>query len=131
MAHDAVLREKAKDMFVVNGFSMDTIQTMLPEISRKTLYNWRETEKWEEQRRSRVKSTTDIRHEIEAGLKEAVIEWRLTKNPSMMFSIGKAIEALRKMSTFNLPEEKQKEQDKISDTISDDTWAIIEERFGL
>ncbi len=57
MAHDPALKEKAEEMFIINGFSMDTICTMLPEVSRKTLYNWRNVENWESKRRERVEKT--------------------------------------------------------------------------
>jgi len=131
MAHDAALREKAKEMFVTNGFSMDTIQTMLPEISRKTLYNWRETEKWEDQRRSRVERTKSRRERIEALIDRLLDEAGVKVDPKLIFSIGKLVTALKSTNTFEFTEEKKVESDKKEQGISDDTWNKIEERLGL
>ena len=129
MAHDPVLKEKAKELFVVNGFSMDTIQTMLPEVSRKTLYNWRDKENWVAERKAQVKTTTDIRREIEAGLMETIAEWRITKNPSLMFAIGKGIAALKSLSTFVLPDEKKEKDDEIKKGLSPENLKKIEEEI--
>jgi len=131
MAHDAALREKAKEMFVTNGFSMDTIQTMLPEISRKTLYNWRETEKWEEQRRSRVERTKTRRERMESLVDRYLDEAEIKPDAKLIFAIGKLVAALKSSSTFEFTEEKKTGEDRKEQEISDDTWNKIEERLGL
>ena len=131
MAHDAALREKAKEMFVTNGFSMDTIQTMMPEVSRKTIYNWRKEDNWEELRRSRVDRTKTRRERIEALIDRLLDEADVKVDPKLIFSIGKLVTALKSTTTFEFTEEKKADENKKEQEISDNTWAKIEERLGL
>lgn len=131
MAHDAALREKAKEMFVTNGFSMDTIQTMMPEVSRKTIYNWRKEDNWEEERRSRVDKSKTRRERIEALIDRLLDEADVKVDPKLIFSIGKLVTALKSTTTFEFTEEKKTVDDRKEQEISDDTWSKIEERLGL
>lgn len=129
MAHDSALREKAKEMFVVNGFSMDTIQTMLPEVARKTLYNWRKEDNWEELRRSQVKSSANRRQRIEALIDRALDELEVVLDPKLIFALGKLGAELKRMNTYQFTEEREAKQD--TKEISDDTWDKIEQKLGL
>jgi hypothetical protein len=131
MAHDAALREKAKEMFVVNGFSMDTIQTMLPEVSRKTLFNWRKQDNWEELRRARVVKSSTRRERLEASLDRALDELEVVFDPKLVFAVGKIIAALKSSSTFEFTEERKAKDNRKEREMSEDTWKEIEERFGL
>jgi len=131
MAHDAALREKAKEMFVTNGFSMDTIQTMMPEVSRKTIYNWRKEDNWEELRRGRVDRTKTRRERIEALIDRLLDEADVVVDAKLIFSIGKLVTALKSTTTFEFSEDKKADEVKKEQGISDDTWAKIEERLGL
>lgn len=129
MAHDAVVKEKAKEMFVVNGFSMNTIETMLPEVSKKTLYNWKEKDNWEDERRSRIVATKTRRERLEALLDRLLDEVDVNMSPQLIFSIGKIAATLKSTSTFQFTEEKEKKED--SKEISEETWDKIDERLGL
>src|SRR3990167_6222658 len=131
MAHDAALKEKAKEMFVVNGFSMDTIQTMLPEVSRKTLFNWRKQESWEELRRARSVKSSTRRERLEAALDRALDELEVVFDPKLIFAVGKIVAALKSSSTFEFTEEKKVKDNKKERDMSEETWKEIEERFGL
>ena len=134
---DPVVKEKAEEMFVVNGFSMDTITQILDgEVSRKTLYNWRNEKDengltWEDKRRARAKRTTDIREELEEGLKEAMMEWRISKDPKLLFGIGKITEALKRLSTFDLPGEKVEKNKEKKKGLTPERIKEIEKEFGL
>jgi hypothetical protein len=128
MAHDAAMREKAKEMFVVNGFSMDTICTLMPEVARKTLYNWREEDNWEEERKARVTKIKGRREKLEAALDELLEEFAVSKNPKLIFALGKIVAALKTTTTFKFTEEKESKEAK---ELTDDTWNKIDERFGL
>lgn len=129
MAHDAALREKAKEMFVINGFSMDTIQIQFPEIARKTLYNWRKEDNWEEERRSRSVRTKNRRERLEAQIDRALDELDVVFDPKLIFALGKLVSALKSASTFQFSEEKEAKQN--TKEITKDTWDKIEERLGL
>jgi len=128
--HDAALKEKAREMFVVNGFSMDTIDTLMPEVSRKTLYNWRDEDEWAEQRKSRVTKNRTRTERLEAIVDRLLDELDVTLDPKLIFSMGKIIAALKSSSTFEFTDEKRSEDEK-PDELSDETWAKIDERLGL
>jgi len=132
MAHDAALKEKAKEMFVINGFSMDTIQTMLPEVSRKSLYNWRNNENWEDERRARVEKTKTRRERIEAALDRALDELEVKYDPKLVFAIGKLVAALKSTSTFEFTDERKQKTDNKKKGLSEETLKEIEEKvLGL
>jgi hypothetical protein len=129
MAHDAALKEKAKELYVVNGFSMDTICTMLPDVSRKTLYNWREKESWESQRRDRVEKTSTRRERLEAALDRALDELEVKFDPKILFSVGKLVAALKSLSTFEFTEEKKAKADNSTKGYSEENLRELEEKF--
>lgn len=129
MAHDAAKKEKAREMFVVNGFSMDTICTMIPEVSRKTLYNWRDKENWETQRRERVVRTAGRRERLEAALDRALDELETVFDPKLVFSIGKLVAALKSSSTFEFTEEKKDKADNNKKGFSEQNLQELEEKF--
>ncbi len=129
MAHDPVLKEKARELFVVNGFSMDTIQTMLPDVSRKTLYNWRDKENWEAQRRERVIKTSNRRERLEQLIDKLLDELDVKMDPKLIFSLGKAVAALKSSSTFEFTEEKKEKQDDIKKGYSEENLKKIEQEL--
>ncbi len=129
---DPALKEKAKEMFVINGFSMDTILTMMNgEVSRKTLYNWRKQEDWGSQRRARAEKTKSRRERLEALLDRTLDELEIKMDPKLIFSLGKVVAALKSSSTFQFTEEKKEDDEAKTQDISEETWNKIEERLGL
>lgn len=129
MAHNPALKEKAREMFIINGFSMDTICTMIPEVSRKTLYNWRDAEGWEAQRRERVTKTAGRRERLEAALDRALDELEVKFDPKLVFSIGKLVTALKSSSTFEFTEEKKAKADNSKKGYSEESLRELEEKF--
>lgn len=127
--HDAAVKEKAKEMFVINGFSMDTIQTMLPEVSRKSLYNWRKRENWDELRRERAVRTAGRRERLEALVDRLLDELDVTLDPKLIFSMGKIIAALKSSSTFEFTDEKKEKDDKRKKGLTQETLREIEEKL--
>ncbi len=129
MAHDAAVKEKAKELFVVNGFSMETICTMIPEASRKTIYNWRKEERWDLQRRERSVRITNRRERLEATVDRLLDELDVKLDPKLIFSLGKIIAAIRASSTFEFTDEiKAKESDQ-SKGLTAETLAEIEAKI--
>ena len=129
MAPDAALKEKAKELFVNSGFSVETILAMLPEISKKTLSNWCTEEGWETERRSRVIHKEGRRERIEGAIDRILDELDVRTDPKLIFSLGRLIAALKSASTIKFTEEKKMEKRK--DVLSDETWNKIDEHFGL
>lgn len=129
MAHDAALKEKAKEMFVVTGFSMNTILTMFPEVSKKTIYNWRKEENWDLQRRDRSVRATNRRERLEAIIDRLLDELDVTLDPKLIFSLGKTIAAIRASSTFEFTDEKKLKADSNEKGLTEKTLAEIEEKI--
>ncbi|MCZ7608897.1 MAG: DUF1804 family protein [Ignavibacterium sp.] len=129
MAHDPVLKEKAKEMFVLNGFSMDTICTMLPGVSRKTLYNWRDKENWEAQRRERVVKASNRRERLEEIVDRLLDELNVTLDPKLIFSLGKIIAAIRASATFRFTDEIKSEENNNTKGLTPETLDEIEKKI--
>ncbi|HOJ19599.1 MAG TPA: hypothetical protein PLT92_13640 [Ignavibacteriaceae bacterium] len=103
---DPAVREKAKELFVQNGFSMDTILTMLEgEVSRKTLYNWRKEDNWEELRKNIVAKKQNRRERLEALLDRHIEQAEINLNPGTLFAIGKLITALKSANYIDFTDE--------------------------
>jgi hypothetical protein len=129
MVNDAALKEKAKELFVNNGFTIETILAMLPEVSKKTLSNWCAEEGWENERRDRVVHKEGRRERIEGAIDRILDELDVRTDPKLIFSLGRLIAALKSASTIKFTEEKKMEKRK--DVLSDETWNKIDEHFGL
>lgn len=103
---DPAVREKAKELYVQNGFSMDTILTMLDgEVSRKTLYNWRKEDSWEERRKNIVAKKQNRRERLEALLDRYIEQAENNLNPGTLFAIGKLITALKSANYIDFTDE--------------------------
>ncbi|GJQ50792.1 MAG: hypothetical protein HKUEN01_31780 [Candidatus Kuenenia stuttgartiensis] len=129
MAHDPVLKEKAKEMFVLNGFSMDTIGTMLPGVSRKTLYNWRDKENWEAQRRERVVKASNRRERLEEIVDRLLDELNVTLDPKLIFSLGKIIAAIKASAAFRFTDEIKSEESNTAKGLTPETLDEIEKKI--
>lgn len=129
MAHDPAIKEKARELFVVNGFSMETMTTMLPEVSRKTLYNWRKEEHWDLQRRDRSVNTSNRREKLEAIVDRLLDELNVKLDPKLIFSLGKIIAAIRTSSTFEFVDEKKQKEINRDKGYSEDNLRELEEKF--
>jgi DNA-binding transcriptional MocR family regulator len=119
---DPAVREKAKELFVANGFSMDTILTMLDgEVSRKTLYNWRKEDCWDEQRKDRAAKTKNRRERLETLLDQAINQAEVNITPGGLFAIGKLITALKSANFIDFTDEKENKIDDGPKEISQET----------
>lgn len=103
---DPAVRERAKELFVQNGFSMDTILTMLDgEVSRKTLYNWRKEDNWDEHRKNAAAKKQNRRERLEALLDRYIEQAEINLNPGTLFAIGKLIAALKSANYIDFTDE--------------------------
>jgi hypothetical protein len=127
---DPAIREKAKELFVENGFSMDTIVTMLAgQASRKSIYNFRKEDNWVEERVKKVSSTKSRRERLEQLLDKYITEAEAVPSPKLIFAIGKIVAALRASSTFEFTEERQSKQDNKSKGFTEETLKEIESKI--
>lgn len=129
MAHDPAIKEKAKELFVINGFSMETICTMIPEVSRKTIYNWRKSEHWDLQRRERSVRTTNRRERLEATVDRLLDELDVKLDPKLIFSLGKIIAAIRASSTFEFTDEIKSKETNQAKGLTPETLDEIEKKI--
>lgn len=129
---DPAIREKAKELFVVNGFSMDTILTMLDgEVSRKTLYNWRKKDGWGQQRINRSVKTQNRREKLEAILDKYINEAETVCNPNLIYSIGRIISALGQSSKFEFTDEKKDKEANLKKGFSKDNLELLEKELDV
>lgn len=129
---DPAVREKAKELFVVNGFSMATILTLLDgEVSRKTLYNWRKSDGWGTERINHAAKTKNRRERLEALLDKYIDEAETVTNASLIFGIGKIIAALKSSSTFEFTDERAEKEENKKKGFSKDNLALIEKELEL
>ncbi|NJD21110.1 MAG: hypothetical protein FIA82_00350 [Melioribacter sp.] len=129
---DPAVRKKAEELFVINGFSMDTILTMLAgEVSKKTLYNWRKEDNWGGKRINREVKTQNRIERLEALLDKYINEAETVSNPYLIFSIGKLIAALKSASSFEFTEEKKEKLKNFTKGWTKENLEAFEKESGL
>jgi len=129
---DAAIKAQAKELFVEKGFSIETITTMLMgHVSRKTLYNWRDSGGWNEKRRAKIEKRANIRERLEALLEKAITEAENNLTAQNLFAVGKAAEALRKATFIDFSDEKKTEEADKTKDISNDTIKEVRKLLGL
>jgi len=128
---DPALKEKAKELFVEKGLSIESILTMLNGVSRKTLYNWRNEEDWDNLRVSRVQRKINLRDRLEALLERAITEAETNLTANNLFAVGKAMEAIRKATYVDFSDEKSEADADVKKGLSPERVKEIEEKFGV
>lgn len=129
---DPAVRAKAKELFVENGFSMATILTLLDgSVSRKTLYNWRKEDNWNDERIQKVATNANRRKNLEALLDKYIHEANSVTNGNLVFSIGKIVAALKSMSTFEFTDELEAKDENKKKGFSKENLEQIEKELGL
>jgi len=127
---DPAVRERAKELFVQNGFSMDTILTMLDgEVSRKTLYNYRKEDKWDELRKNIVARKQNRRERLEALLDRYIEQAEINLNPATLFAIGKLITALKSANYIDFTDEISERDENNKKGLSKENLEKIEKEL--
>lgn len=108
---NAALYEEAKRLYVIEGFSIDAIVELLKEkVSRKTLYNWKTANNWDEQRRTYQQEDEDLQKEIREIARIAIKEAKANPTPHNIYAVVKALSALKLMQGIELVEDDKGEQ---------------------
>lgn len=129
---DPAVREKAKQLFVDSGLSMDTIVKMLDgDVSRKTLYNWRNEDNWDELRRAKVERTAKLRERLENLLENAITDAETNLNPRSIFAVGKLVAALRSSVYVDFTDEKNEKEANLKKGFSKDNLELLEKELGV
>lgn len=127
---DPAVREKAKELFVQNGFSMDTILTMLEgEVTRKTLYNWRNADGWEELRKNSVARKQNRRERLESLLDRYIEQAEINLNPGTLFAIGKLMTALKSANYIDFTDELAEREENNKKGLSKENLEKIEKEL--
>jgi transposase len=124
------LREEARELFVEQGFSVDTIQKVLEgNVSRKTIYNWKKEDGWEDDRRWHLKKTENLKDDIYELARMAVQEAKTNFNARTLFAVAKIFGVLKQLQSVTLPGEET--GDKKPKGITEDTISEIEKLLGV
>lgn len=131
MAKDAIYHEEAQRLFVCEGYSLDAICKMLKgEVSRKTLFNWKEKFKWDEKRKNYLNSTKSIQEDLLEIARTAIKEAKANPTPHNIYAVTKAIGALKLLQGAGLPDQiPEDEKDKKPKSISQETIKFIEQEI--
>lgn len=129
---DPAVREKAKQLFVDSGLSMDTIVKMLDgDVSRKTLYNWRKEDNWDKVRKAKVERTAKLRERLEKLLESAITDAETNLNPRSIFAVGKLVAALRSSVYVDFTDEKNEKEANLKKGFSKDNLEQIERELNV
>lgn len=108
---NAALYEEAKRLYVIEGFSVDAIVELLKDkVSRKTLYNWKTANNWDDQRKAYQKEDEDLQKEIREIARIAIKEAKANPTPHNIYAVAKALSALKLMQGIELVEDEKGEQ---------------------
>jgi len=125
---DAVIYEEAKRLYVYEGFSLDAIVKMIPNVSRKTLYNWKVKNNWDDQRKKHAEVNEDLAREILDIARKTIQEAKANPTPHNIYAVVKAISALKLLQGVSI-DVNSKEHKK---TIKKETLEFIQkELLGL
>lgn len=126
---NAALYEEAKRLYVIEGISLDAIVELLQDkVARKTLYNWKSANNWDEQRKKYVEETADMQKEIREITKIAIREAKANPTPHNIYAVVKALSALKLMSHLkDIDSDNEKDKQISKETID----FIQKELLGL
>lgn len=107
MAKQAIYMEEARRLYVQEGFALDTIVGMLGKnVSRKTLYNWKEQYEWDKKRREYVEQTKEMHQEIRELVKLTLQNAKADPTPKNLSAFARAISAMKVYEGVRLLEEE-------------------------
>ncbi|MFZ5986916.1 MAG: terminase gpP N-terminus-related DNA-binding protein [Bacillota bacterium] len=127
---NAALYEEAKRLYVTEGFSIDAIVELLKDkVARKTLYNWKTANNWDNQRKAYQQENENLQKEIKEIARIAIKEAKVNPTPHNIYAVVKALSALKLMQGIQVVDDERGERVK---NISKDTIEFIQkEVLGL
>ncbi|MCX8009880.1 MAG: DUF1804 family protein [Ignavibacteria bacterium] len=118
MKKNAVLYEEAKRLYVYDGLSIDAIVEILKNnVSRKTLYNWKNDYNWDVQRKKYLQQTEDLHTELLEIAKNAIKKARANPTPHNIYAVAKAISCLKLMQGIELKDDSDEPKSIKPETI--------------
>jgi len=128
------MKEQAKDFYVKHGFTIATIlKVMEGEVTRKTLYNWKEKDNWDELRRKELKESESFIDDLKELARAAIRNAKADPTARNIFAAAKAIGALKTFKDVKpIIDEVPEEEVNKPRAISEETFEKLEqELFGL
>jgi hypothetical protein len=124
------LREEARELFVEHGFSIESIRNVLKSsVSRKTLYNWKKEDGWDEKRKWHLKKTESLKDDIYELTRQAVEQAKADPSARTLFAVAKMVGVLKQLQTVKLPNEEK--EDNKPKGITEETINEIEKLLGI
>lgn len=125
-AKRAVYYQKAEELYVVYGFTIEMICNLFEEkVTDRTLRNWRKDFDWDGKRRKYLDSTRSLLEDAMAMAKEALVIARAKPTQDNIKSFKLAVESVQKLRAMKAdaiaeenednPEEKQLTPEKIDE----------------
>ena len=124
---NAALYEEAKRLYVTEGFSIDAIVELLKDkVARKTLFNWKTANNWDDQRRAYQQENEDLQKEIKEIARIAIKEAKANPTPHNIYAVVKALSALKLMQGIQVIEDGSEEKIK---GISKETFEFVQKEL--
>lgn len=121
---NAALYEEAKRLYVTEGFSIDAIVELLQDkVARKTLYNWKTANNWDEQRKAYQQENENLQKEIKEIARIAIKEAKANPTPHNIYAVVKALSALKLMQGIQVADDESGEKIK---GISKETFEFVQ-----
>lgn len=121
---NAALYEEAKRLYVTEGFSIDAIVELLKDkVARKTLYNWKTANNWDDQRKAYQQENEDLQKEIKEIARIAIKEAKANPTPHNIYAVVKALSALKLMQGIQIVDDESGEKVK---GISKETFEFVQ-----
>lgn len=127
--------DACEKMFVEEGLTIDAIAAKEEvKVSRKTLYNWRESGGWDDKRARFVKLTGDLRTDVMQMAREAVKRALEDPKTTNVFAAKHALSAVKMLVGYRALEAEingEAGKEAKGRSISPETIREIEEKLGL
>ncbi len=126
------MRELARDYFVKHGYSPDTICSLLPEkVSRKTIYNWKNEDNWDELRKRAIKKSIDLEERIYDLLDTALNNAIASPTPKNTLALARVYGLYKSIDVVRKEIDKEETKEEKPKRLSETTLALLEQRLGL
>lgn len=101
------LKAKAREMYVTEGASIDSISKVLTGVSRRTLFDWKAKERWDSQRAAwlnRGRSMEDKLWDLAYSFADSALA---EPDPQMAYALGSIITGIANIKKINKTEDEE------------------------
>jgi hypothetical protein len=135
MAKCALYQEEAKRLYVQEGLGLDTIVGMLGKnVSRKTLYNWKEEFEWDKKRKAFLDQNEDRRTQVialEQLLFNEVKSNPTSKNIKRWLLLLAAVDKYGTPDSLKVKDDSPERKEQIKRDLPPEALDYIKSLYGL